>query len=156
MANTWIFAANPKYYDVRAALGNCRQIPWRVRQHADAIRLGDRAYVWQMGTQAAILAQGEVVTEVGPVKLDPGDPFILDRDQFPNVEPSVYLLIEKVFRNPIQKAWLQMHPKLKSLSVLHPPYQRTNFSVESNEAKVLDALARQAAGIAALSDVHGS
>jgi len=56
--HAWILQANPKLYDVEAALREKPTIYWRIPQYADHVKTGDLALVWQAGKQAGLVGWG--------------------------------------------------------------------------------------------------
>lgn len=60
---TWFLQANPKLYDVDAALGEERVLYWRIPQYAAEVHRGDRALIWRSGKQAGIVGWGVMLTE---------------------------------------------------------------------------------------------
>ena len=60
-ARAWIFQANPKYYDIDAALANLREISWSVNQYKQSISAGDAVFLWRSGPEAGIVATATVL-----------------------------------------------------------------------------------------------
>ena len=60
MTSTWIFQANPKNYDLDAALQALDRIWWRVPQHTADVRVGDVVVLWRSGKEAGIIGIGRV------------------------------------------------------------------------------------------------
>jgi hypothetical protein len=52
MARTWILQTNPKLYDIDAALQERTVIYWRIAQHFEHVKEGDRALIWRAGRGA--------------------------------------------------------------------------------------------------------
>jgi hypothetical protein len=61
MNKTWLFQANPKMYDIDAALAQLEEIAWRVPQHTSEIQPGDVAVLWRSGQEAGIVGVGRVL-----------------------------------------------------------------------------------------------
>ena len=59
----WLFQANPKYYDISAAVSALPAMNWTVAQSINQIRAGDRVYIWQSGEESGILAVGTILTD---------------------------------------------------------------------------------------------
>ena len=59
----WFFQANPKHYDIDAALGSLGRIWWRVPQHTNEIRSGDVAVLWRSGKKAGIVGLGRIIAD---------------------------------------------------------------------------------------------
>ncbi|MDZ7841514.1 MAG: EVE domain-containing protein [Gammaproteobacteria bacterium] len=62
MAQHWIFQANPKRYDIDAALQSISDIAWRVPQFTGEIQPGDIAVIWRAGREAGVVGVGRVVS----------------------------------------------------------------------------------------------
>lgn len=60
---TWFFQANPKLYDIDAALGDKRVLYWRIPQHRAEVHRGDRALIWRSGKPAGLVGWGVVLAE---------------------------------------------------------------------------------------------
>lgn len=58
MSRTWILQANPKLYDIDAALKAKSVLYWRIPQYADEVQKGDRALIWRAGRQSGLVAWG--------------------------------------------------------------------------------------------------
>ena len=56
-----VLQANPKQYDIDAALGALDRIWWRVPQYTNEIRTGDVAVLWRSGKKAGIIGLGRVI-----------------------------------------------------------------------------------------------
>ncbi len=50
-ARTWIFQANPKFYDIDAALANLKEMSWSVNQYKQSINPGDAVFLWKSGPE---------------------------------------------------------------------------------------------------------
>jgi len=60
---SWIFQANPNYFDLTNALKHVRIFRWRVNQFKDQIRSGDDVYMWLSGDHGGVVARGTVITD---------------------------------------------------------------------------------------------
>ena len=56
----WIFQANPKHYDLEAALRELDEIAWRVPQYTGDIHVGDGVFLWRSGKEAGVVGIGTV------------------------------------------------------------------------------------------------
>jgi MoxR-like ATPase len=138
--NVWIFQANPSIYDVKNAILELKDILWRVKTHRDRIKLGDRAYIWQSGPEAGILAISTVTTAPKYLEDDGRDgKFLLDENALneEKEEWRVNLHIEEVLDHPILKARFVEHPILSECTIIKAP-QGTNFLLKPEEAKALE------------------
>jgi hypothetical protein len=62
-SRAWFFQANPKYYDIDAALSTLDRIWWRAPQYTNEIHVGDVVALWRSGKNAGIVGLGRVVAE---------------------------------------------------------------------------------------------
>jgi EVE domain-containing protein/restriction endonuclease len=78
----WFFQANPKYYDIDAALGALDRIWWRVPQYTNEIHVGDVIVLWRSGKKAGIVGLGRVVAEPQWCAIDEAEkPFVLSDEE---------------------------------------------------------------------------
>ena len=78
----WFFQANPKQYDIDAALGTLDRIWWRVPQYTNEIRTGDVAVLWRSGKKAGIVGLGRVIADPQQHTMDPAEkPFALIEEE---------------------------------------------------------------------------
>lgn len=78
----WFFQANPKQYDIDAALGTLDRIWWRVPQYTNEIRTGDVAVLWRSGKKAGIVGLGRVIGDPQQHTMDPAEkPFALIEEE---------------------------------------------------------------------------
>jgi hypothetical protein len=70
LARTWIFQANPKYYDIDAALVSLREMSWSVNQYKQSVNPGDAVFLWKSGADAGILAGATVLTSPAMLEQD--------------------------------------------------------------------------------------
>jgi hypothetical protein len=63
VSRTWILQANPKLYDIDAALKVKPVLYWRIPQYADEVEKGDRALIWRAGKQAGLVGWGVFLSE---------------------------------------------------------------------------------------------
>ncbi len=76
VSHAWILQANPKLYEVDAALREKPIIYWRIPQYSDQVKVGDRALIWRAGKQAGLVGWG--VFRADPQRYDVSrdhDPF---------------------------------------------------------------------------------
>jgi len=60
----WIFQANPKRYDLAAALSRGVDRNWSMNQGRNIVSPGDRVFFWEAGAEARLLAVGHVTSPV--------------------------------------------------------------------------------------------
>ena len=59
----WIFQANPKIFDIDAALRELPELAWSISAYRDQINPGDRVFIWKSGIAAEdVIARGTVVS----------------------------------------------------------------------------------------------
>jgi hypothetical protein len=52
----WIFQASPAYYDADGAVRALPELAWLVKRYRHEIKAGDRAFIWETGANAGIIA----------------------------------------------------------------------------------------------------
>ena len=127
---TWIFQANPKYYDIDAALTSLREMSWSVNQYKQSIKPGDAVFIWKSGADAGILAAATVLTPPAMMEQD-GLEFAVQPDRFHKEDLRVRLRIDDIYPMPLSRDVLRA--SLPDLSILQSP-QGTNFAVTQEEA----------------------
>lgn len=132
-ARAWIFQANPKYYDIDAALANLREISWSVNQYKQSISPGDAVFLWKSGPEAGIVAAATVLTAPAMIEQD-GLEFAVQADKFDKPGLRVLLRIEDVY--PVTLSRGVIRERLPDLSILQSP-QGTNFAITPEEAVVI-------------------
>lgn len=140
---SWIFQANPKIYDIEAAIKELKQQKWSVRQHKDEIKEGDTVYIWKSGNDAGLIAMGKAISnpEIGPDN-EEALKFAKDRDAFKVNELRIMVQISKVLSKPILKEQIAKNPKLSEITILKAP-QGTNFALSKEEAEIMYQLLTQ-------------
>jgi MoxR-like ATPase len=138
-SRAWVFQANPSIYNIDLALSEVSETTWRVRQHKDEIREGDRVYIWRSGSDAGIVATGTVLTNPALSSEDEHDPYTLKPEALPTGELSVGLRIDSQVAPVLRRSTLREHPVLKDLEVIRFT-QATNFRVTPEQDAVLRSL----------------
>jgi energy-coupling factor transporter ATP-binding protein EcfA2 len=140
----WLFQANPKYFDLAAALENgLREFSWLVRQQAELIRAGDEVFLWQAGKGGGLLARGEILTTPSEIDLSPGEgDFIRDSSAIPT-GPALraQLRVDEVFDEPVSRETLRDDPRTSTAHLLSWTHG-TNYRLSPVEANAFRALAR--------------
>ncbi len=132
-ARTWIFQANPKYYDIDAALASLHEMCWAVNQYKQSINPGDAVFVWKSAPEAGIVALATVLSVPAVMEQD-GLQFAVQPDKFDKPSLRVLLRIEDVYPVPLSRDVLKA--RLPDLSILQSP-QGTNFAITPEEAVVI-------------------
>jgi MoxR-like ATPase len=127
-SRAWMFQANPRYWDIAAAVQELSEMNWTVAQHENLIKTGDRVYIWRSGSDGGVVAAGTILTDPAVLPNQEGEEFIRDPDKFAGEQLRVRLDIGKVLSPPLLRSTLLGHPVLKDLRVLHFA-NATNFKV---------------------------
>lgn len=117
-ARTWIFQANPKYYDIDRALMSLREMSWSVNQYKQSINPGDTVFLWKSGAEAGIVAGATVLTAPAIMEQDALQ-FAVQADKFDKPGLRVRLRIDDVYRLPLLRSFLVA--RLPDLSILQSP-----------------------------------
>ena len=137
MARKWIFQANPKLYNLEAALGTLDEIWWRVPQYTSEIHRGDVVLLWQSGDDAGVVGVGRVATE--PQQHDSADaerPFVLD----PEVAGTETRALVRVRPTaPVPKDQIRRLPGLDRHPIIKAPYG-TVFPLDDSQHQTLEPL----------------
>jgi hypothetical protein len=62
-ANHWIFQGHPDVFDIDTYLKQKNELLWTVRQHRDAIHVGDRVLIWRAKVNSGVVAECTVESE---------------------------------------------------------------------------------------------
>lgn len=138
LPEVWIFQANPKLYDISAALGELSVLDWQVNQSRHQIHAGHTVYVWQSGADAGILARGEVLTEPEPISA-PRDVFWDQPADHDEEKPRVWLRIDRVLDEPLLRTELMAIEATADLLIIRQA-NATNFGVNDRQAAALRQL----------------
>ena len=133
----WIFQANPKSFDIDAALGELKELDWTVSQHGADIREGDQVFLWRSGIGSGIVALATVLSE--PAMLEQPaieQRFNLELDKFLGPRLRVHLRVSRLLDPAISRDLILEKPELTNLSIVKAP-QGTNFPVTDEEAVAL-------------------
>ena len=139
MPNTWVFHADPAFYQVDEALRAHTQHMWLVQQHRKEIHAGDKVFIWRGGEHPAILAKGTVMTEPAELEPDPDENrFLTQPLRFSGKRWRVRVQSER-FLTAITKIRMMSDPVLKSWYLLQG-LQGTNFKVSAEIEHALESL----------------
>jgi 5-methylcytosine-specific restriction enzyme B len=130
---TWIFQANPKYYNIDGALASLDEMSWSVNQFKQSITTGDSVFVWKSGEDGGIVAVATVLTGPSMTEQD-GLQFAVQPEKFDKAGLRVRLRIDAAYTEALSRSALMA--RLPDLSILQSP-QGTNFSVTPEEAVVI-------------------
>ena len=137
--SSWLFQANPAYYDIRGAVSEVSEMNWATSQYQKEIQAGDNVYFWESGATGGVLARGEVLTDPNPMLEQEGQQFIRDPSKFEGEQLRVRLRVDDVLSRPIGRDVLSEHPVLEGLGVLRFA-NATNFKVTPEERNAFDEL----------------
>jgi MrcB-like, N-terminal domain/EVE domain len=94
---TWIFQANPEFFDIDGALSELDELSWLVNQHAEEIHEGDRVFSWRSGSQGGIVATGTILTEPHEFESLPEEKeFNRDAEKFEGLRTRVRIKIGEI------------------------------------------------------------
>ncbi len=136
--SSYIFQGNPKFYDVIGAILDLDTITWKVRQHTNQIKEGDKVYIYISGTESGIIASGIVSCDPEISFGDAFDPYIIsDNFRFSHDKTVDVKILNKFIDKKITKNLLQSHEGLKNLKVLTEA-NKTNYLITKEQADILD------------------
>jgi hypothetical protein len=137
---SWIFQANPAYYDIDASIRELREMTWLVTSHRAEINSGDRVFIWRAGPSAAIVATATTTSQPIDIEEEPAmRRYVRDAEKFEGIKLRTRLRIDRALDAPITKAAVKAVPDLQRLQILAAP-QGTNFPVTEGEALALEAM----------------
>jgi hypothetical protein len=137
---SWIFQANPEYYNINSAIQKLKSMNWSVRQYKKEIKNGDDVFIYQCGPDAGVLGTGTVISDPQEMPDDPASKqFVVSKDAFKDVELRVQLRIDKVLPRILPKESLNNDPVLVGLTLLKAA-QGTNFALTAEQAQALTKL----------------
>ncbi len=134
----WVFQANPRLYDIDAAVRALSEMTWTVSAYKDQIAVGDEVFVWRSGPEAGIIA---IATVLAPPSLMGGEDlqFAHDQERFSGEQVRVRLHLDQVVSPALSRDALKADVRLSQLSILKFS-QGTNFIVTPGEAKAIHEL----------------
>jgi hypothetical protein len=151
---SWIFQANPKFYDLEKALESLKELTFEINQHKNDIHAGDKVFLWQSGTDAGIVAVARVTTEPKIIAMpDVEKQFAKVPDRFSKDTERAYLKVERLLVQPILREDLLAQPDLSELTILKAP-QGSNFSLTPEQAAAIEALIDPAPALSDLGAIH--
>jgi MoxR-like ATPase len=141
LPKSWIFQANPRLYDIDAAVGALSEMTWFVRAYKNQIAPGDEVFVWRSGAEAGIIAVATVLA--GPALMGAEEEELqfarelLEGFNLPQLR--VRLRLDQVISPALSKEILKSDARLVQLSILKFS-QGTNFIVTPGETKAIHDL----------------
>lgn len=140
--NVWIFQANPSHFDARGAVKSLHEMAWTVNQHKDAIKAGDRVYIWESGRKGGIIAIGRIKTNPAVIPIPESEQQFIKaaKDMF-NPKMRARLTIDSVLKEPLSRTRLKENSILKDLDIIRTP-RGTNYPVTRDQAEALEKILR--------------
>lgn len=147
---SFVFQANPRYYDIDGAVHSLSEMNWTVKQHPREVHEGDRVYIWRSGPESrrGIIAVGTVLTDPAMLPRQEGETFIRDPTKFEGEQLRVRLSIDRVLEPPLLAPELLRHPTLKEMRILQVA-RNTNYLLDSAEAGALREMVDSPAAVSA-------
>jgi hypothetical protein len=126
----WFLQANPKHYDIDAALGTLDRIWWRVPQHTTDINISDAVVLWRSGKDAGIVGVGRVVAEPQLRPIDPAErPYLRAEDDTNDATRALIRLQRTPF---VAKEQVQAIVELRQHQIVRAP-MGTVFPISDEE-----------------------
>ena len=135
----WLFQANPRFYDIAAAVRALDSMNWTVGQYTKQIKSGHRVYIWQSGPAGGVVAVGTILSDPAQLPFQEGPEFIVDEAKFGGEQLRVRMSIDTILDEPLTREVLKAHPVLKDLGVLSFA-NATNFNVTPQQDAALQAM----------------
>jgi EVE domain len=131
---TWIFQGNPDYFDIDDYLATQpSRFVWLVTRYASDMQPGDRVFIYRTGSDAGVIAEGEIIGAPEPRPEDPEAlPFWRTDGAGANeVIPRAQLRLVKTAnsREILRRDWLLEDPVLRELPNLKMA-AGTNYPIE--------------------------
>jgi hypothetical protein len=139
----WIFQANPKAYDIDAALDELAEIWWRAPQYTAELRSGDSVAIWRSGKEAAVVAVGRLASEPQLVRMSPRERRFV-RAESEDDDDSTRVLIRVRRCEPVSKDAVAALPELAEHAIIRAP-MGTVFAVDDAQWSALASLVPTAA-----------
>jgi hypothetical protein len=136
VSGTWFLQANPKLYDIDAALQTRPVIYWRVPQFFEQLKADDRALIWRSGKAAGIVGWGVLLTDPKHYDLSAYDDPNAS-NAFPRTEGDWYVPVRVWSAEHVSKE--EVASALPSHRVVTNP-MGTVFRLEAEQLAELDPL----------------
>lgn len=138
-ATSFLFQANPRYFDIARAVRELNEMNWTVAQSKNQIKAGQRVYIWQAGPGGGVIALGTILTDPQMMPDQEGQQYIVDQKKFDGAQLRVRLSIDRVLDPPVLRDQLKEHPVLKTLGVINFA-NATNYNVTPEQDAALRAM----------------
>lgn len=134
----WIFQANPKAYDIDAAVDALSEIWWRAPQYTAELRPGDPVAIWKSGKDAGVVAVGRIASEPRVVPMSPDEQrFITAESEDDNDSTRVLIRLERC--EAVSKDIVGALPELAEHQIIRAP-MGTVFSLDELQWTALSRL----------------
>jgi HJR/Mrr/RecB family endonuclease len=100
----WIFQANPKLYDLAAAIAAGFDKHWSMNQGRNLVSPGDRVFFWESGHDAKLLAVGRVTSAVYERESNEFGKYAVDVSYDYRVDPPLTRTEILALNSPISKS----------------------------------------------------
>jgi hypothetical protein len=135
----WIFQANPRIFDIRAAVETLHSLTWTCRQQYYLRRLqtGDAVYIWESGKNAGIVARGHISAAPAITAVDEEEAVFYREEAGMDEQMRVRVDIDAHFLPPIPKQFLAEDRTLARHRIITAP-MGTVFPLSAEEARALE------------------
>ena len=140
----WVLHTNPDLYDISSEVSAVSYSEFRVSVgNKDTMKPGDKFTLWRSGSDAAVLAFGEVMDKPSVrVRAKEDDRFIKNFDRIKRERWAVTVQYqEKLLENPVRREEIIDHPVLNNLRVFQNPQGITNAELTEEQYFTLRQLA---------------
>jgi len=136
--NYWLFQCNPKLYRIEDRLNDPNpKITWKVSRYQNEIKCGDIAFIWRAGDERGVVGAMRLQSDPHLMReIESELPFRIGEGEYEE-EKQIMVKAELIARTNLPADELRTVRELKRLSLLHPPYQGTNFRVSQTEGRML-------------------
>jgi hypothetical protein len=133
----WIFQANPKFYNIDAAIHDLQQLTWTVKHDAARASVGDRVFFWRAGREAGIIALGTIVEPArSRENLAAEEQYVFNPERLGGTQARVLVQIDQRLDEPLLRTTIAAEPRLKDLMILRFANYST-FKVPQHHANAL-------------------
>jgi len=137
MSRCWFLQANPKLYDIDAALASLRHIWWQVPQYTAEVHVGDVVVIWRSGPDAGVIGVGRVVEEpqLRTGTDDSERPFVHEPNETPSTQAKIAVRVSPF----VSKAEVAALAELAEHPIIRAP-MGTVFPIDNDAWSALSAL----------------
>eukprot|EP01103_Thecamoeba_quadrilineata_P008769 TRINITY_DN1849_c0_g1_i2.p1 TRINITY_DN1849_c0_g1~~TRINITY_DN1849_c0_g1_i2.p1 ORF type:complete len:722 (+),score=125.62 TRINITY_DN1849_c0_g1_i2:161-2326(+) len=133
LSRSWIFQANPKFYDIKQSILELKDMTWFVNQHKSSIKEGDRIYIWECGKNAGLIAIATATSDPSIMEESPEmAKYQIDIKSFDCKKTRCRLHIDLVLKEKINRPTFVNNPRLNKMAILRVS-NSTNFKLTVQE-----------------------